>query len=61
MERWLSWCTEAWNLLSTSLTLGWIAEVEGKDQRWVYHTDLTGASVVEAGSRFSLLLNQEDY
>jgi hypothetical protein len=31
------------------LTPGWIVEVEGKNQRWVYHTNLTGTSVVEAG------------
>lgn len=32
------------------LTPGWIVEVEGENQRWFYHTDQTGASVVEAGS-----------
>jgi hypothetical protein len=32
------------------LTPGWIVEVEGKNQRWVYHTNETGTSVVEAGS-----------
>ncbi|MES1026446.1 hypothetical protein ABN584_26455 [Gloeocapsa sp. BRSZ] len=32
------------------LTPGWIVEVEGKNQRWVYHTNQTGTSVREAGS-----------
>lgn len=31
------------------LTPGWIVEVEGKNQRWVYHTNQTGTSVKEAG------------
>lgn len=32
------------------LTPGWIVEVEGNDQRWIYHTNQTGTSVAEAGS-----------
>jgi hypothetical protein len=32
------------------LTPGWIAEIEGQNQRWVYHTDETGTSVVDAGA-----------
>ncbi|MBE9193147.1 hypothetical protein IQ230_22910 [Gloeocapsopsis crepidinum LEGE 06123] len=32
------------------LTPGWSVEVEGKNQRWVYHTDQTGTSVIEAGA-----------
>ncbi|MBW4508062.1 MAG: hypothetical protein KME64_16340 [Scytonematopsis contorta HA4267-MV1] len=37
------------DVCSAVLTPGWIVEVEGKNQRWVYHTDQTRTYVKEAG------------
>jgi hypothetical protein len=50
-QVWNDSCLGLYNLGSAclkALTPGWIVEVEGKNQRWVYHTNQTGTSVKEA-------------